>query len=341
MKNLCLWAIPAVAKLTTKIHHLIFIAIVFTGCSNGKLHFSDIEGLERFLSERLNDAQLESLGALELHLESTGNLKKFASSYLRLQKLIAKHIPKESQRPLFSLHLQLQPGTPTQTVGLLGGMGPLSDAHILAKVANLINIKSTPKNTALHLLSAPPPRTFGEIIWDGPRYLWQIWEFFRSGYDRFFLLSNTAHLHYEALSFITLQGTIFHLPKAIVALITPTADDILIFNTSRGVDGQLFQEILDNSNFLYLLPDEKSQSDLQAWIDQAKKGTFSKEDRRLFINFVDNLMKKSGSRHILLGCTELPLAFGDQLNKIKSQYVVYDSELILVHEITRTFLNAS
>ena len=90
-----------------------------------------------------------------------------------MQEAIAKKYPHEFSRPKIKVNFlfgKKESITKNQTIGILGGMGPLSDANLMKLIMKKLESTNVAKGTAINLYSIPPPRTTEEQMMHGPSY---------------------------------------------------------------------------------------------------------------------------------------------------------------------------
>lgn len=245
-------------------------------------------------------------------------------SYIALQKELAEKIPKESERPV--VDLKLIASYTKKEIGILGGMGPLSDARIIEKVASHTS-------HPIHLLSIPPPRTFLEISLGIYSYLYQVYQFLNEDLDRIYLASNTAHIHYDFLNWMG-KGNVVNLT---IFVANYTKDQLgspctLLLGTEKIQEHKLYEALFSERNVEYLTVDKITQKRLQEVIDQVKQGKQTKELEDEIYQMI--LEKKEGAKAVLLGCTELSMLLENHHEKLREMgLVVIDTESLFVQKI--------
>ena len=148
-------------------------------------------------------SELESswkLGVHNIHVHwvMEDKLGESANAYQEFQQEIAKLVPIEFGRP--TIHVEMiTSGRWRNSIALLGGMGPLSDSSILAKLA-----ETSKQGKNLYLLSLPPPRSRADIFRYGFSYLLQLRNFFKRSWQGIYILSNTAHNYLSWLKWLSL-----------------------------------------------------------------------------------------------------------------------------------------
>lgn len=292
--------------------------------------------------------------------------------YMALQQKMAEKIPAESLRP--TIHLQLRGKNQIgaqPTVGLLGGMGPLSDASALDMLIQKhlpmgtthptdAQVEEALQNISIDLFSCPPPNNhvlknnvkFAKNL---SRYVKRIYRFFNHCpiETKIFILCNTAHAHsafYKRLSHSRLFNLVDRVVEQIRQDMTP-ATNVLILGTTKTANSKLYSGKLKAKNIVGYTPEKIDQERLQMLITQVKSGDNNHDASEKLIMFIDEQVekrfKKTGQypTHILLGCTELPLALHGKLESLTDSYrqkginiKFTNSEAIFVNEI-RNFTN--
>ncbi|NRA44985.1 MAG: aspartate/glutamate racemase family protein [Oligoflexales bacterium] len=263
-------------------------------------------------------------------------------TYKNLQQEIAKRIPREYDRPIIELKVffrqKQNTSAPNREIGILGGIGPLSDANIMERLGERLSPLPQRHGSMLHLLSMPPPRTVWDQMLGGFLYLRHLYRFTSQNYQFFFLASNTAHLHYGKFSYLTDAQT-FHLPQAVVDKLVQEQDlksvRVLVLDTNKASSAGLYQGLLKQNDINYRLLAPPERQELDQWIEKVKSGPISKQDRHQFYLFVAALSARHQINTIILACTEIPLALSAYIPKLVENGIhVMDSESILVEAIT-------
>ncbi len=114
--------------------------------------------------------------------------------YVALQEKIAKIIPEESHRPTLDVLISRPGIKPSRRLGIVGGVGPVSDAHITEKMIRMSQERGDNlDNVQVHLFSSPPPGSIFEKVSRGLTYLDDLASFTKKDHDFLVLASNTAH----------------------------------------------------------------------------------------------------------------------------------------------------
>lgn len=244
--------------------------------------------------------------------------------YKDLQEEIAKLIPEEYKRPTIILHIHgdNRPARTSRSVviagekadlGLVGGTGPLSDAHIVTKLIDRrIKDKRSLENVNIVLQSCPPPRPDEGRVNRAlhlTRYIKKTISFAKENYDFYALLSNTAHANASKF-----QNRL-NRPEQLLHLVNDIADHVkqdhpgkvLVLGTLEAANVNLYPNALQHRGVVSVMPSASPQEKLQDYIDKIKSGKL-KEIGDQFVDFMfDQIKSASNPSHVILGCTEIPL----------------------------------
>jgi aspartate/glutamate racemase len=264
--------------------------------------------------------------------------------YVALQEKIADLIPQEEHRPTIDLTLTHSSAAQVKkSIGIAGGTGPLSDAELLKSVMSQLETESPKKSWdefAINLFSAPPPRSLGGQWHRGMAYGDRLMEFATRGHDKYYMASNTAHLHLNAFKDM-IALTLFRfgikrkkdaavdLAQAVVNRANATTDpertpQLFVFGTLEAYKAQLYPNYFIHNEIpksRYATVSTLARAtELQAYIDLAKGGTIAEAGRRMKALILEEvreelrktpgpgLTKKNRVIRIILGCTEIPMA---------------------------------
>lgn len=247
------------------------------------------------------------------------------SYYNDLQKIIATLIPKESHRPTIDLLIigksaRQNNGQQCQ-LGVLGGIGPLSDAKIATRALDDFVTKGGDKDyLRMNVLSCPPPRTVWEFLASGYSYIDNIRAFAARQHQSYAIASNTAHSYWSRLNKLGMEP-LLHLVDQVASRIakeqgSTTNTTTLVLGTTPAYKDELYPLALKYHKVHSINLSESDQKDLQKLIDHTKKtgGSDKKEELSSIIRQYVNNERDAGREvgHVLLGCTELPMVLGKE-----------------------------
>lgn len=247
------------------------------------------------------------------------------SYYNDLQKTIATLIPKESHRPTIDLLIigksaRQNNGKQCQ-LGVLGGIGPLSDAKIATRALDDFVTKGGDKDhLRMNVLSCPPPRTVWEFFASGSSYIDNIRAFAARQHQSYAIASNTAHSYWSKLNKLGMEpllNLVDQVASRIAKEQVPTTNTTtLVLGTTQAYKNKLYPLALKPHKVHSIKLSERDQKDLQKLIDHTKKtgGSDKKEELSSIIRQYVNSERDAGREvgHVLLGCTELPMALGKE-----------------------------
>lgn len=232
--------------------------------------------------------------------------------YSELQNELAKCFPIESDRPTIALSLRNSNLPPQKIIGILGGLGPLADANMVAQVESVFSSNLPPtRSVELRLHSNPhPPRTFWSMSrmssWS---YGWDIWNFMsQKDVSEFVLGSNTAHIQINLLN--QLSGyRIFDGVRHVCHVLKNSqhvAARTLVLGTTSAYQHELYPKALRELGLEVVCPSVEEQERVQQAIELIKTGQI--QLGRKLLSTVLACLANPPVSHVLLGCTELPLA---------------------------------
>lgn len=266
--------------------------------------------------------------------------------YCELQKEIAKLIPLESNRPVIDLCLCGSESADQQlSFGIIGGVGCLSDAAILKLTLEKLQQKGVLNRVKINLYSAPPPRTNFEWAQRGIAYRQGLKKFLsRQDISNYCIASNTAHLRLAALQNWS-GNKMVNLVNSVVNSLLPEKNkkNILILATLSSHKGKLYPKVLKQQEIACLTLNKKGPDKIQKIINTVKSGKHDAINSARFLKILKEALDHAQEKgepitHILLGCTELAIALGDESiqKALKNAYGVeiVDSEKIFAETIT-------
>ena len=285
--------------------------------------------------------------------------------YVELQHSIADKEEAEEKRPTIHLHLRgkkINQKDPLNIArfGILGGVGPISDSHLIKKVLKALH-KLNPNEAfdyiSIDLLSAPIPRP--PLYWKLPKLIYyakkRVLGFTHNNYDKMWVASNTAHTNFHILK----NPWFFYNTQRWDNLTEKVAEEIkkdiskkrlgkngkvLVLGTLSAFKKNLYPKLLKKNGVDAIMPNYTNQKNFQQLINDIKSGSFPKSLLfSRFISFVNSgLNNDPDISHILLSCTELAIIVNKknvkrfikkQSKKRKYPLTIMDSEDIFVKSI--------
>jgi aspartate/glutamate racemase len=294
--------------------------------------------------------------------------------YKKLQAMIAAKGLEEYQRPTINLTVKGK-NAPVSSFGIIGGTGPLSDAEMLEKTMKGLESQDgyDPSKVHIRLLSAPPPRDAEEgfILKKYRQYGLRTVKFCHEPHSKMALASNTAHMRIGKAQMARKVGRggrkkeagpgpsdahqVQDLSAGVVARIKydPALKGRpprpLIMGTKAAYDHEdkgMYGEKFADAGVTATNVAPKDSIKLQAWIDEAKRGNTTPELTDALKQFIKEEIQRQppGTTHIVLGCTEIPLALGghdgiaefeEELKDEGIDIQFFDTEAFFAEEYTK------
>lgn len=245
--------------------------------------------------------------------------------YRELQTNIAELIPDEYNRPSITLYIKgknrVEEGDRAD-FGLIGGIGPLSDANI---ITSLIALRQGELDNFYVILKSAPPAREKEKKEDASQYAVHsefhsasIKNFLKENCKYYCLLSNSAHAKSASKVILGLRilggrltgNPFFHLVEKIAKNIAHQKPKlVLVVGTQEGFDERLYPTYFDKLKVPSALPDRAEQKLLQEYIERIKAKKEVIIGNKTFVDFLFEQIKKSNTppSHVLFACTEIPL----------------------------------
>lgn len=201
-------------------------------------------------------------------------------------------------------------------VGILGGMGPLATVDLFNKIVTMTNAHCD--NDHIHILidnnTEIPDRT-SFILGHGedptPELIKSATTLENMGADFIIIPCNTAHHFYNSVqNSVSIQviNMIEETAKYIINMNLTTNIIGLISTTGTIVSG-VYDNVFKNYNIEIVKPDTKGQQVIMDLIYGVKEGKteFNLDDIYKVLKYLNDRR----CNHIILGCTELPVAFNE------------------------------
>ena len=200
-----------------------------------------------------------------------------------------------------------------KTIGILGGMGPLATAELMKSITLLTDAKND--NEHLRVLADSntniPDRTQA-ILYGGadprPQMIASANLLLNAGADFLVMPCNTAHYF--------LRDIAAHVAIPFISMIEETVREVVrlgvktvgILSTSATAQSGVYRTGFEAQGITCLVPDEDEQQCVTDVIySGVKAGNFSLDVTGL--RHLTDRLAKDGAEVLILGCTELPIAF--------------------------------
>lgn len=196
-----------------------------------------------------------------------------------------------------------------KTLGVIGGVGPLSTAYFMEVLINKTDVKTDQDHIDMIVLNdcQIPDRT--AYILDNSKespvgYMQEdAVKLQKFGCDLIVTPCNTAHFFINELQSVVDIPIINMIDETALYLKSENVTKVGIMATTGTITTELFQKALQNKGITPVIPSDANQENVMSIIyDQVKAG--KPIDRNKFKSVVGEL-RLDGCEKIILGCTEL------------------------------------
>eukprot|EP01040_Poterioochromonas_malhamensis_P013574 gene13574-14946_t len=269
-----------------------------------------------------------------------GSNSEEINQYQEFQEKVSRTLPIEYERPI--VHLQVKKNyvnSSGSSCAIIGGMGPLSDALLVRQIVYRLQ-ESNCTSYHIDLLSIPPPRNISQAFFGGLRYVYELRNFLHSkSFPHVFLASNTAHVNYQFFHWLSSSSSpIENLTKQVTERIAESLSpsETLILETITGHKNLLYEKQFAEKNLRFCSLPENDQTIIQGIIDTTKAGRNTEETSNTLAGYIESYKVDC----VLLGCTELPIALGDEKMEYfrKKGINIVDTEKEFADVISRTII---
>jgi len=241
-------------------------------------------------------------------------------------------------------HVELQPVRPPVILGIFGGMGPEATANMYQLIVQLTPAKNDQEHIPTLIYSFPqvPDRTTAIQSGDPsiiPYLVEGVTRLRNAGASFLIIPCNTAHYYYGQMQ-AAIDIPILHMIRETVRYVVghyPECRRIGLLATSGTIRSGLYEKEFAASGRQTILPDEKIEAEcVMKAIVNIKAGSGKKESEDLLAAAGAHLEAK-GAQVLVLGCTEIPLAFNPERAKVP----VVNATRVLAEAAIRTFQEMS
>ncbi len=200
-------------------------------------------------------------------------------------------------------------------IGILGGMGPEATLDLFREIIHLVPAREDQDHPRVLIYSNPkiPDRTRA-MLQGGDDPLPELIEtarrIERAGAGIIAMPCNTAHYFLDGLQRAVTIPIINMIAETYTALRSsmPEVTCAGLLAATGTVRAGLYAEIFEKGGVKILVPNANDQDRIHAAICNIKGGAIDGAARRTFES-IGNSLAKRGAQVLILGCTEIPLAF--------------------------------
>ena len=197
-------------------------------------------------------------------------------------------------------------------IGIIGGMGPLATVELFRKLVVLTRAQKDAEHIHIMIDNFPqiPDRT-ASILAGGespvPYILDSAERLVRGGAEILLLPCNTSHYYFVEIEKNISVPILNMLRLTSAHLRAQGVGRVALLATDGTIQTKVFEKALSGAGIQAILPDAAGQKTVMDVIYQQVKA--GKEADLAALTRVMDALRAQGAERILLGCTELPLAY--------------------------------
>ena len=204
-------------------------------------------------------------------------------------------------------------------IGIIGGMGPMATADIFRRLVEHTDAESDAEHIHIIIDNYPqiPDRTKAILSGDESlvSYLAEAGKRLeKAGADLLMIACNTSHYFYDALCKELNVPVIHMIRECAKRVCTLGYSKVALLATDGVVFSGIYGSVFGEYGIEVLTPDTEGQRKVMKLIyEEVKAGKQSHPEA--LTQDLDELTRK-GAQAFILGCTELPIAFGENNSRI-------------------------
>jgi aspartate racemase len=226
-------------------------------------------------------------------------------------------------------------------LGVLGGMGPAATVDFLSKIISLTESPNDQGHLPVVAMIDPriPDRSAairGEGPSPEPKLISLIKTLEGAGASAIVIPCNTSHYWYDVMSAATTVPILSMIVATVegIRATVPVGASVGIMATEGTIGAQIYQKPLLAAGYVpQVLDIDRRTRFVEGGIRRVKAGDMAQGLTLLESALAEFIAE--GCTHVILGCTEVSLAFAETLNRAK--ITLHDSNLILARKTLRHF----
>ena len=202
-----------------------------------------------------------------------------------------------------------------KTVGILGGMGPEATSNFYRLIIENTPVKTDQEHIPSIIVSCPdiPDRTDAILKNKHKAVLESLIPKAKmlesAGADFIVIPCNTAHFWLPSLKNNVTIPILNMIDLTTEHLKTNNISSVAVVATTGTIKTHLYQESLNRSGIRHIIPNKLQQASIMEVISKLKSGTKNKVKYKEVLSEIFDSLKESGTQHIIMGCTEIPILF--------------------------------
>lgn len=217
-----------------------------------------------------------------------------------------------------------------RSIGIIGGMGPMATLDLFRKVLEFTDARSDADHIRIYIdcHTGIPDRT-NAILSGGespvPHILESAGKLAAMGADFLLLPCNTSHYFYNEIAAASPVPVMHMIRETTAVLKREGVTCVGLLATDGTVRARVYQKELERQGIETICPDTDAQCEVMRLIYDGVKAGAADFDTHIIRQELER-MHKVGTERIILGCTELPIAFADY--GIPTEQTVDPTELL-------------
>ena len=198
-------------------------------------------------------------------------------------------------------------------IGIIGGMGPLATCDLFRKIIDATAAAKDQDNVRVLIDNDTniPDRT-AAIIADGqdplPELVTCACGLKEQGAELLIMPCNTAHYFYEKIRTRVDMPFLNMIEETAKVVLHKGIKKVGLLATDGTVQAGVYKTVFDKYDIEIISPDAKGQKEVMGIIYDGVKAGNTAYDGTSFGRVMDDLLQ-AGAQVLILGCTELPVAF--------------------------------
>jgi len=228
-------------------------------------------------------------------------------------------------------------------LGIFGGMGPEATVDFYRRIIKQTHVDKDQDHipTLIYSLPQVPDRSYcienndDSIV---PYLIEGVTRLERAGASFIAIPCNTVHYFFNRMQ-EAVSIPILHIIRETVKEVRtnyPKAKNIGLLATSGTIQSKVYEDELTRNGFKIVIPDEKLEIEkVMKAVHRIKAGTNMKDNARLLTDAARHIIKE-GAELIVLGCTEIPLAFNAErvdIPVVNATEVLASAAIHMYHEL--------
>lgn len=200
-----------------------------------------------------------------------------------------------------------------RSIGIIGGMGPKATQDLFGKVLDATDAHSDAEHIRIYIdcHTGVPDRT--KAILSGgespvPHIIESAEKLAAIGAELLLISCNTSHYFYDEIAVASPVPVLHMIRETATALKREGITCVGLLATDGTVQSGVYQKELEQAGIQTVCPDADGQREVMRLIYDGVKAGASAFDTKAITTVLQHL-REAGSQRIVLGCTELPVAF--------------------------------